>query len=475
MSTGASAAPEWAPHWDSTGDTIYLNHGSFGRAPRAVLDSQFHWTRELQQNPMDFFTRRLDGLLDGAAERMARFVGCKPGDLAFVPNATAGMNIVAANTTLEPGDEVLVNDHEYGAVTRIWRRRCQEQRASLVTARIPEPLSSPAQIIEAIFSAVTGRTRMLVVSHVTSPTALVFPVRDICARAHAAGIRVCIDGPHALAMQPLNLETLGCDYYCVSCHKWLAAPIGSGWLYVRGALKNQLHPTLLSWGRSLSGRLSTWKDEFHWPGTFDPAAYLATSTAIDFLSSVGLEEFRRRTHSLAAIARQRLIAELDAQPVSPEGIEWYGSMVTLRLPWARLRDSSQNTAHPLQRQLWERFRIEVPFVELNGHVHIRVSCHLYNTADEIERLVLGSKPCARATDFPDARSSNQAARLAAHSVFGGEQSSSVTKFHPRAFSPGSVSPRSAGVRVSEAGLSCRQTIDRSRTRRSRTRRSAATG
>lgn len=382
-------ARDWAECWDSTGGAIYLNHGSFGRATRTVLDAQTAWTAELQQNPVDFFTRQLDGLLDSAAGKMARFVGCKPGDLVFVPNATAAMNIVAANVQLDSGDEVLLNDHEYGAVSRIWRARCQQAGASCVTARLPDPLNSHQQIIDAIFGSVTQRTRLIVISHVTSPTALIFPVQEICHRARAAGIRVCVDGPHALAMRPLNLETLGCDYYCVSCHKWLAAPMGSGGLYVRGGLKNHLHPTLLSWGRSLSGRPATWKDEFHWPGTFDPAPYLATSAAIDFLAMVGLDSFRSTTHSLAREARRRLIDELDAEPLSPDGADWYGSMVTVRLPWARPRESGQSVAHPLQRELWGRFKIEVPIVELNGRVHIRVSCHLYSTAEQIDSLVNG--------------------------------------------------------------------------------------
>jgi len=389
MMRADSNAPEWAEHWPQVAGLIYLNHGSFGRAPRAVLDAEKSWTAKLQQNPVDFFTRQLDRLLDTAAEKMSRFVGCKTGDLAFVPNATVAMNIVAANVQLDPGDEVVLNDHEYGAVCRIWRTRCQQAGAKFVVARLPDPLCAKEQIIESIFAAVTERTRLIVVSHVTSPTALIFPVQEICARAHAAGIRVCIDGPHALAMQPINLEMLGCDYYCVSCHKWLAAAIGSGWLYVRGGLKNHLHPTTLSWGRSLSGRPATWKDEFHWPGTFDPAAYLSTTAAIEFLGMVGLDAFRSATHALAREARHRLITELDGVALSPDGSDWYGSMVTVRLPWLRTRDSGVPINHPLQAALWEQFQIEVPVVELNGHAHLRVSCHLYTTAGDIDALIAG--------------------------------------------------------------------------------------
>jgi isopenicillin-N epimerase len=387
MTRADSTATDWADSWAPMGQVIYLNHGSFGRAPRVVLEAQASWTALLQRDPIDFFTRRLDGLLDHAADVMAKFVGCKSGDLTFVPNATVAMNIVAANIQLDPGDEVLLNDHEYGAVHRIWRGRCQQSGATLVTARLPQPLESKDQIVDAIFSSVTERTRLIVISHVTSPTAIVFPAEEICTRARAAGIRTCVDGPHALAMRPLNLEMLGCDYYCVSCHKWLAAAIGSGWLYVRGGLKNQLHPTTVSWGRSLSGRPFTWKDEFHWPGTFDPAAYLSTTAAIEFLGRVGLDHFRSSSHALAAEARQRLISEADAEPLSPDGPDWYGSMVTLRLPWLALRDAGVPINHPFQTALWEQFQIEVPVMQLNGRAHLRVSCHLYTKREQIDALL----------------------------------------------------------------------------------------
>jgi isopenicillin-N epimerase len=377
---------DWASEWDRTEGIVYLNHGSFGRAPRTVLQAQARWIGELQRDPVDFYTRRLDSLLDSAAARMASFVGCRPGDLVFVPNATVAMNIVAGNFPLEAGDEVLLNQHEYGAVQRIWRERTALAGARVVVARVPEPLTSPDEIVDALFSSITSRTRLIVVSHVTSPTALVFPVEAICARAKALGIAVCIDGPHALAMRPLNLETLGCDYYCVSCHKWLAAPIGSGWLYVRGGLKNSLRPSIVSWGRSLSGRPSTWKDEFHWPGTFDPSAWLATSSAIEFLERVGLTAFRSWTHELAQFARQRLIEKADGEPLSPDSADWYGSMVTVRLPWARPKEGAPVMAHPIQKALWDADRIEVPFFELGSHVHLRVSCHLYTRRDDIENL-----------------------------------------------------------------------------------------
>ncbi|MBX3441485.1 MAG: aminotransferase class V-fold PLP-dependent enzyme [Planctomyces sp.] len=373
--------------WPLADGIDYLNHGSFGPAPLPVLEAQARWTAELQRNPMEFFVRRLDGLLDDAAERLARFVGCRGGDLAFVPNATVGMNIVADSLALTAGDEVLLNDHEYGAVLRIWRRRCDETGAKVVAARFPRPLTSPEEIVDRLFADVTPRTRMIVVSHITSPTAVVLPVEAICRRARDLGIPVSIDGPHAIAMRPVALRELGCDYYCASCHKWLSAPFGSGFLYVRGGAKAELRPPILSWGRSLCGRPSTWKDEFHWFGTYQPAAALAIPAAIEFLEAFGHGRFRELTHEMARAARNRLISELDAEPLTPDSPDWYGSMATLRLPWLVERSGHAGQPHPLQLSLATDSKIEIPIVEWGGDAHVRVSCHLYHTPDQIDRLI----------------------------------------------------------------------------------------
>lgn len=376
--------------WSLSEGVAYLNHGSFGPAPGPVLDAQARWTAELQKNPMEFYVRRLDGLLDDAAERLARFVGCQGKDLIFVPNATVGMNIVAENVDLQAGDEVLLNDHEYGAVLRIWRRRCDAAKAQVVVAKVPTNVASPDEIVESIFARVTDRTKLIVVSHVTSPTATVFPVEAICARARQRRISVCIDGPHAIAMRPFSLTEIGCDYYCASCHKWLSAPFGSGFLYVAGRHKSELKPPILSWGRSLGGRPSTWKDEFHWFGTYQPAAFLAIPAAIEFLEQYGLTRFREHTHSLARFARERIIQALDGEPLTQDNTAFYGSMVTMRLPWIRER-SKPGVPHPIQQTLAIEHQIEAPIVEWNDAMHVRVSCHLYNTEEHVERLLSALK------------------------------------------------------------------------------------
>ena len=273
----------------------------------------------------------------------------------------------------------------------------------------------------ALFAGVNARTKLIVVSHITSPTALILPVAEICRQAKSRGIRVCIDGPHALAAVPVSLNQLDCDFYCASCHKWLSAPFGSGFLYVHPRWKQTVRPVVVSWGHSLSGRPQNWQDEFVWSGTRDPSPFLAVPAAIDFLASLradpqekapaipdatkrfkpvpegvwtcvrpdaltGVGQFRQVSRELVAEARRKITMVTGLEPIG--SAEWYGTMVTLPLP-KRVGETPQGHMHPVQAALWERFQIEAPVVNWNGRRHVRVSCHLYNTVAELDRLASG--------------------------------------------------------------------------------------
>jgi isopenicillin-N epimerase len=246
---------------------------------------------------------------------------------------------------------------------------------------------SAEEIAETLLAGVTDRTRLIVVSHVTSPTAAILPVAAICRGAQERGVPVCIDGPHAVAMVPLDVREIGCDYYAASCHKWLSAPFGSGFLYVARRRQPSLRPIVTSWGRSISGRPASWKDEFNWTGTHDPAAYLAIPAAIEFLEHYGLDRFRRETHALAAYARARLSEFAGVEPLVPDSPDWYGSMVALALPGPEIQPSHPAEPDPLQAALWQRFQIEAPVMRWQGRRLLRVSCHLYNDRADIDRLV----------------------------------------------------------------------------------------
>jgi isopenicillin-N epimerase len=411
-----SSSNLWRDLWSLRAGVTYLNHGSFGPAPRSVLARRNEWQERLECEPVDFFIRQLEEHLDQARERLGAFAGTRGSNLIFVDNATFGMNIVANTVPLTAGDEVLTTDHEYGAVQRLWRQRCRQSGAALIVRKLPKPLRSADEVVETLMQAATPRTKLLVVSHVTSPTAVILPVAKICARARELGIVVCIDGPHALAAVPVEIDRLGCDFYTASCHKWLSAPFGSGFLYIHPRWQHRAQPTVVSWGRSLGGRPSNWADEFTWTGTRDPSAYLAVPAAIEFFeercgkqphdrganpstesldsdaATTGisterrLDVFRHWSHELARLARERITALTGVEALVPESSEWYGSMIALPLPDS-VGEMPEGHYHPLQKALWERHGIEVPIFNCLGLRNLRVSCHLYNDAADIDRLV----------------------------------------------------------------------------------------
>ena len=368
-----------ANEWSLRPGTIYLNHGSFGPPPAGVQKTRQRWQHRLDSNPMDFFVRELEHELTSVRQTLGAFVGTDGENLILVDNATYAMNVIAASFSLGEGDEVLLTNHTYGAVRRIWQRQCEQAGAALATARLPAIIESVDQIVDAFTAAVTPKTRLLVVSHITSPTALTLPVGEITKQMHQCGVAVCIDGPHAVAQLPLAIDDLNCDFYAASCHKWLNAPFGTGFLYVHPRKQADMRPPILSWGRlDRPDSESRWTDEFTWLGTRDPSGHLAIPAAIDFLRNIGLDDFRVRTHYLAQYARCALMEFAPRDPILPDDPAWYGSMAHVPLP--------DGDARKLQTALWEQHGIEVPVIDFEGKRWIRVSCHLYTNKSHIDRL-----------------------------------------------------------------------------------------
>jgi isopenicillin-N epimerase len=321
----------------------------------------------------------LEPAINQARSKLSAFLGTTRENLVFVDNATYGMNVVLQSLQLKPDDEVLVNNHEYGAVKRICERRCQQTGARLVEATLPEVFTGHDEIVDAVFQRVTAKTRLIIFSHITSPTAITVPVKEICRRARANGIATCVDGPHAPVQVDIELNQHDCDFYVASCHKWLCAPLGSGFLYAHPRAQGLVQPLIKSWGRLLPAVPERWDEEFTWIGTRDPSPFLAVPAAIDFMESVGISAFRERTHHLAKYARGAIEQLTGCSAIMPDDSSWYQSMAHVPLPSG---DWSQ-----LQAWLWNAKQIEIPIVHFGSRWFVRVSCHLYTLRSQIDYLL----------------------------------------------------------------------------------------
>lgn len=360
-------------------DVVYLNHGSFGACPRPVFEAYQRWQRELEREPVDFLSRRFGDLMAEARAALAAYVGAHPDDLVYVPNATTGLNIVARSLPLGPGDEVLTTDHEYGALDRTWRFVCGKRGARYVRQHVPLPLTAPEDFMEAVWEGVTPRTRVLFVSHITSTTAIIFPLEGLLRRAREAGILTVVDGAHAPGQVPLDLEGLGADFYVGNCHKWMMAPKGAAFLYARREVQPLLEPLVVSWGwESEQPGPSLLVDQHQWQGTRDVSAYLAVAAAIQFVAQHRWEEVRRACHERLRWLRGALVDLTGLPPITPDSPAWYGQMASFPLPPC--------DPGAIREHLRTRHRIEVFAEPWKGQPFLRVSVQGYNTQADLEAL-----------------------------------------------------------------------------------------
>jgi isopenicillin-N epimerase len=373
--------PEIAAQFQLRPDVAFLNHGSFGACPRPVFEQYQQWQRELESEPVQFLGRRISSLLAEARAALAAYVGTAPDNLVFVPNATFGVNIVARSLVLGPGDEVLTSDHEYGAVDRTWRFLSGQRGFRYVSQAVPTPLGTPEEFVEQLWAGVNERTRVIALSHITSPTALIFPVAEVCRRAREAGILTVIDGAHAPGQVDLDLDAIGADFYTGNCHKWLCAPKGAALLYARPEHQARLAPLVVSWGyESQAPSGSTFQDYFGWTGTSDPSAYLSVPAAIAFLREHNWPAVQAASHAHLRDVSASL-AELADQPQLSEDDASWAQMRALALPAC---DAGQ-----VYRRLFDEYLVEVPLVTWHGRQFVRVSVQGYNSPSDTQRLVDG--------------------------------------------------------------------------------------
>jgi isopenicillin-N epimerase len=353
---------------------VFLNHGSFGACPKPVFEAYQHWQLELERQPVQFLGRRAEGLLDNARAALAEYLHGDVDNLVFVPNATGGVNIAARSIRLQPGDEILTTDQEYGACSYAWEHQCEFTGAKYVIHPMPIPMDTAEEFVERFWEGVTPRTRVIYMSHIASGAALVFPIEEICRRAREQGIITVIDGAHAPGQIPLDMKKIGADFYTGNCHKWMCTPKGSGFLYVRPEHHSPTEPLIVSWGW-YEGASFVIRNQRQ--GTRDPAAYLAVPTAIEWMRENNWDEVRANCHALAVELREQINDWGDQPPIAPD--TWFSQMFTALLP--------PHDPDVVRQRLYDEYHIEVPLTAPNGHHGIRVSFQGYNTREDGQKLL----------------------------------------------------------------------------------------
>ena len=365
----------------------YLNHGSFGACPRDVLEAQSALRAELERRPAEFMIMRLPGMLAEVRAALGRFAGADPEGFVFVRNATQAVNAVARSWDLRPGDEILTTDHSYGACRKALEFIAPRRGARLVVARVPFPIDGPDAVVDAVLAAVTPRTRLALLDHVTSPTALVLPIERLVPALRERGVESIVDGAHALGMLPLTLERLGAAAYTANAHKWLCAPKGAAILHVRADLRRRVRPLVISHG--YEGGAVRFREEWDWTGTDDPTSWLAIPTCLRWLEALlpgGWPALMEHNHALALRGRAILLEALGQTAPCPASM--IGSTATVPLPPAAPGSPVERLA-PEALTAWARARgVEPVFFhwpEPAGRL-VRVSAQVYNHDDQYRAL-----------------------------------------------------------------------------------------
>ena len=379
---------EWKKHWLLSQGCVFLNHGSFGACPKVILETQSTLREMMEAAPLQFLWRRHDEQLDEARRSAADFLGADASNLVFVTNATTGVNAVLRSLEFQPGDEILTTDHDYNACRNVLMETARHSGARVVVATIPFPLYDEEEIVAAILKSVTPRTRLAMIDHVTSNTALVFPIGRIIRELEALGVDTLVDGAHAPGMLPLQLETLRPTYYTGNLHKWTCAPKGSAFLWVRPDRQDAIQPAVISHGNNTprAGH-SPFQDRFDWAGTHDLTAWLCVPAAIEWLGNClpgGWPALREHNHSMLIQARRMICERLDVPPPCSEVL--LGSMATLPLPGRLAESEGRFPVDPLYTRLADDYGIEMPIIHFGGKRWMRISAHLYNSLDDYRYL-----------------------------------------------------------------------------------------
>jgi isopenicillin-N epimerase len=358
----------------------FLNHGSFGAVPKCVFVEQTRWRLRVESEPVELLARRGPALLEESRGAVGQWLGMRPEDFGFVTNATEGVNAVLRSMELGPGDELLTTTHVYNAVRQAMKYTAGRAGATYREVEVPLPVPSPEHVYEAVVGALSARTKLLVIDHITSPTALLFPVERIAAEAARRGVEVLVDGAHAPGMVPLDVPRVGAAYYAGNLHKWACAPKGCGFLWVRPDRQAGIHPLVIS--HHLGEGFSR---EFGWQGTRDVSAWLSIPRALQFMAELQWDRVMAHNHAMAGWVQQMLCRAWNVAPTSPADGSMLGSMASVPLP-APLDRLTEAQSADLQQRLYAMHRIEAPIMLWGGGAFIRPCCQVYNTPADYERL-----------------------------------------------------------------------------------------
>ncbi|HTL81253.1 MAG TPA: aminotransferase class V-fold PLP-dependent enzyme [Bacteroidia bacterium] len=379
-------------HWSLEQKTTFLNHGSFGATPTAVLEEQRRSRDQMEAQPVRFFIREFEPLWDDARKTTAEFLGTEAGNLVFVTNTTMGVNAVFHSLEFNEGDEILTHDHAYGACLNTLNYYSAKKKFNVCVANIPFPIKNEDEILESLLKGVTPKTKMLFIDHITSASGIIFPVKKIASAFRAKGISVFVDGAHAPGMIDLNIDELDVDYYVGNAHKWICSPKGSAMLYVHPSRQKEIVPLQISHNYD---RTNEWAKQFFWPGTADYSAYLAVPEAIRFMGTLfpgGWNELRKNNRELTLRGRKMIADALGTELPAPDNM--IGHLANILIGKTELPEYGFNNIHPIQEKLFSEYNIEVPifiFKRSDPKAWVRIACQCYNDISQYEYLAQALK------------------------------------------------------------------------------------
>ncbi len=358
---------------------IFLNHGSFGACPKPVFNEYQQWQSLIESHPVQYFSEDLYNYLRKSRGDLSTFISCDVDDIIFIPNPTTAINSIVRSLKFNSGYEILTSNHEYGAMVRAWQWFSKDKGYNLIPFNLKLPFTTKSNFLDDFWKGVTNNTKIIFISHITSPTAIVFPIEEICQRAKNEGILTIIDGAHAPGHIDLHISSFDPDIYIGACHKWLSAPKGSSFMYVKKEIQNLINPLIISWGKEVDPSPSPFIYENQYQGTRDFSPFLSVSSAIDFQKNNNWDIIKERCRKLTKQTLLSLQDILKTELLCPVNDNWLAQMASIQLPDI---DPSK-----IKNTLLKNYKIEIPIFQWENNNMLRFSFNAYNDEDDSNALI----------------------------------------------------------------------------------------